>query len=103
MTLGEYIKQQPETTFSIEYYFESYCRVCHENFLNLDEEYSFDLVASDIGKTGYDWIFEVFDTDDSRVEINGTTITITVDDPEPYVCDECEKRENEEYFDEVED
>ena len=89
MTIGEYIKQYPETTFSLEYFFESQCSECHNFFLNMDEEYSFDLVAADIGKTGYDWIFEAFDIDDSRVEIKDTKITITVEDTEKYICDDC--------------
>ena len=37
MTIGEYIKQQPETTFSIEYYFENYCKECGKSWLELDE------------------------------------------------------------------
>ena len=90
MTIGEYIKQQPETIFSIEYYFENYCKECGKSWLELDEEYSFDLVAADIGETGYDWIFENFDTDDRCVEITETKITITVEDTTgECICDDC--------------
>ncbi|MGN0602691.1 MAG: hypothetical protein ACI4I2_01830 [Oscillospiraceae bacterium] len=80
----------PETTFTPEYYFENYCRVCGKSQLTLDEEYSFDLVAADIGKTGYDWIFEDFDINDRCVEIEGAKITITVEDTAgEYICDDC--------------
>lgn len=47
-------------------------------------------MAADIGKTGYDWIFEDFDINDRCVEIEGAKITITVEDTAgEYICDDC--------------
>lgn len=89
MTIGEYIKQKPETTFDIEYFFENQCSDCHKTWLEMDEEYSFSVKADEIGSTGYDWIFEDFDTDSRSVEINGTTITITVEAADSEVCSDC--------------
>ena len=88
MTIGEYIKQFPVKVFSIEYYFEEYCSECHHNFLVMDHEYSFDCSASDIGSTGYDWIFDI-PVGSYGVEIMDNLIKIVVESGDPFLCDSC--------------
>lgn len=85
MTIGEYISQYPDDTFSIEYYFDTWCEKCHTSSLNLDEEYSFDVVSSDIGNTGYDWIFDI---NIDICTISDKVIKIVVEDT-TIACDSC--------------
>lgn len=99
MTVGEYISQYPDTKFAVEYYFDTWCEKCHTSALNLDEEYSFDVTASDIGTTGYDWIFDI-DIESCpnicEIEISDNIIKIIAEDT-TIECDSCKENNNHEY------
>ena len=94
MTLGDYIKQYPGKVFSIEYYFENYCSECHKYFLEIDQEYSFDCTAADVGHTGYDWIFDIFAPGDPEVDIVDNLIKIVYPSVEDYTCESCKNQMN---------
>lgn len=107
MTIGEYINNHPEKTYSIEYYFEYYCKNCRKSWIEIDNEYSLKNVrASDIGITDYDWIFDldIGEFSGTKItEVSGTKITIIDENDPECICEDCRQTEWKKIIEEYEE
>lgn len=88
ITIGQLLRQNSQKTFQIHFYWEHYCSECKKQWVELDEEYSLNVSANDIGNTGYDWIF-----DEHITSVDETTIIITADGHNNgELCLECKTK-----------
>lgn len=100
-TIADFLRENPDKTYSIKHYFINWCDKCGKEVLELDEEYSFDVTAADIGTTGYDWIFDFYIGKfiDDKVNIKGKVIEIIVRSVNDFICPECIENDIEELGD----
>lgn len=88
MLLLDFLKENSDKEYDIQYYFEYYCKCCKKTFAEIDEEYSFENISIyNIEELDdYEWIL---DENIDNITNDSNIITITQFDYNTEYCKKC--------------